>query len=286
MYYLNDVIYRISRKSLESGGFHSGVTVLLGYTVCCNTGKADCDGICLVVWGWNFIIHCKFKGEGWWGVRTNKSLQTASWVSWMLFWLLELFLVLSILLGGNLDNDQKLGMENMLVIKFGWDLTSPLTGKSPSIAQDASTDPLRQNFGTMAIAPKIFRSAQHQYRKFPSTMPNAVSDSHTDVLNSFENQNILLTFFAGWITFWPLLYWPFWASSTHLHSTSSKIFSTTIQFHWTCAEIFSAIIHLRWTHTESFCAKADLCWTCWKHVFFSSWDLTLLHITSSNLSLP
>ena len=32
-------LYGISRKSLESSDFHSGVSTLLGYTVCCNTGE-------------------------------------------------------------------------------------------------------------------------------------------------------------------------------------------------------------------------------------------------------
>ena len=64
------------------------------------------NGVRLAVCWWVFVGHCKFKGEGWWDVWADASSQIVSWVSWMLFWLWELCLVLNILLGGNLDNDQ------------------------------------------------------------------------------------------------------------------------------------------------------------------------------------
>ena len=70
--------------------------------------------------------------------------------------------------------------------------------KNPSIAPDASKDPLRRDFDATAIAPKNFRSPQHDHRKFPS---NSQVPSHAYALNSFQNQNILLTSSSRWDNF-------------------------------------------------------------------------------------
>ena len=63
-------------------------------------------------------------------------------------------------------------------------------------------DYVARNFGATSIAPKFFRSPQHQYGKFPSTTPKA---PHANAMSSFENRNILLTFLAGWITYFSFL---------------------------------------------------------------------------------
>ena len=75
----------------------------------------------------------------------------------------------------------------------------PPTGKNPSIAPDASSDPLCRNFRTTAIAPKLFMPPQHQYGKFPSTMQNALQCWCAEL---FSNQKYFVDLsLAGWIIF-------------------------------------------------------------------------------------
>ena len=77
--------------------------------------------------------------------------------------------------------------------------------KNPSIELDALTDPLHQNFGEMAIVPKFLRSPQHQYGKFPSTMPNALPLWCTQLF--WKPKKIFnWPFLDGLKTFWPFFY--------------------------------------------------------------------------------
>ena len=86
-------------ESLESSDFHSGVWTRLGYKIY-SMSVTHQNGICLVVCEWVLVSCSKFKNGGW-CVCADTSSQIVSCLSWILFWSLELGVVLNILLGGS-----------------------------------------------------------------------------------------------------------------------------------------------------------------------------------------